>query len=314
VRIGRTFVTRVWSESLPRAIRKRQDQYTRGLIPGDSVSDPFHVSQCGGLLRTICFAPLSGQSSNVIVRVGLLTNVAVYTAVFRSSELRCPLYEAVQRKIKSVLEGLKPSLFNGRRTSCRSPIVMASTFLFTAVPQATPTLPPPPFPADRPPPLFPIDKPGLCGLTGHEWRLVLKISVPLSGRPFIFAFPFHAHIKGDPVSVLAVLIPLLILVVISWLNSVDISDMWLQAQQHAETTRTGTFSLFYFIIGTITDELFTISTRISQGLRERLYGHLLSEDDIRSGLIDTGPIISPRRYTTVDFILAQLRAPPPGAT
>ncbi len=49
------------------------------------------------------------------------------------------------------------------------------------------------------------------------------------------------------------------------------------------------------------------------GLRERLFGHLLSEDDIRSRVVVTGPEITPRRYPTVNFILAQLRSPSPTA-
>jgi hypothetical protein len=39
---------------------------------------------------------------------------------------------------------------------------------------------------------------------------------------------------------------------------------------------------------------------------------LLSEDDIRSGLIATGPEITPRRYLIIDFI-AQHLAPSPNA-
>jgi hypothetical protein len=34
----------------------------------------------------------------------------------------------------------------------------------------------------------------------------------------------------------------------------------------------------------------------------------LSEDDIRNGLVATGPEITPRRYPIVDFIIAQYRA------
>ncbi len=45
------------------------------------------------------------------------------------------------------------------------------------------------------------------------------------------------------------------------------------------------------------------------GLRERSFGHLLSEDDIRSGLITTGPEITPRRYPMVTFILAHTPSP-----
>ncbi|KAF8470903.1 hypothetical protein DFH94DRAFT_769957 [Russula ochroleuca] len=79
-------------------------------------------------------------------------------------------------------------------------------------------------------------------------------------------------------------IALLIALVISWLNDSEISFLWLRVQERAKMTR--------------------------MELRERLFGHLLSEDDVRSGLIVTGPSITPWRYPIVNFILAQLRAPP----
>ncbi|KAI0272887.1 hypothetical protein BGY98DRAFT_936581 [Russula aff. rugulosa BPL654] len=75
--------------------------------------------------------------------------------------------------------------------------------------------------------------------------------------------------------------------VISWFNGSEISFLWLRVQDCVKSTR--------------------------MGLRERLFGHLLSEDDIRNGLIATGPDITPRRYPTVDFILAQYLARTPNA-
>jgi len=135
---------------------------------------------------------------------------------------------------------------------------------FADVPRATPPPPPPSFPPTGfSPPALPGDKPGLCGLTGDQWHMVMIFGIPL-------------------------LIALFIVLIISWLNSYDICSMWLRAQERAKMAR--------------------------MGLRERLFGHLLSENDIRSGLIVTGPSITPWRYPTVNFILSQLRALSPTAT
>lgn len=88
--------------------------------------------------------------------------------------------------------------------------------------------------------------------------------------------------------VLLLLFALSIALVISRLNDSEISLIWLEVQDRAKLTR--------------------------MGLRERLFGHLLSEDDIRSGRIVTGPEIAPRRYPIIDFIIGQLRrAPSPNA-
>lgn len=121
---------------------------------------------------------------------------------------------------------------------------------------------PPPF-SGGPPPLPLSEKPGPCGLTSHQWHMVLTF-------------------------VLLLLFALSIALVISRLNDSEISLIWLEVQDRAKLTR--------------------------MGLRERLFGHLLSEDDIRSGRIVTGPEIAPRRYPIIDFIIGQLRrAPSPNA-
>ena len=106
-----------------------------------------------------------------------------------------------------------------------------------------PTSPPPGFP---PPPL-PGDKPGLCGLTGNQWHMVMIFSIPCKCAitlPHV-SLPFILK-NGIRFAVLAVFIILLIVLVISWLNSSEITFIWLRAQERAKTARMGTFLLFYF--------------------------------------------------------------------
>jgi hypothetical protein len=45
----------------------------------------------------------------------------------------------------------------------------------------------------------------------------------------------------------------------------------------------------------------------SLDLREKLFGHMLSEDDVR--ILTPGAAITPRRYPLVDFVLAPLLPP-----
>ncbi|KAH9990292.1 hypothetical protein BJV77DRAFT_1069026 [Russula vinacea] len=154
---------------------------------------------------------------------------------------------------------------------------MNSSSPFTDVPRTTP--PPSPPPSFSPHPL-PGDTPGLCGLTGDQWHMVMVLSIPCD------------------------IVALLIALVISWFNDSEISFLWLRMQERAKMTRMGASHVFPSHASHDPDELF-----FTQELREMLFGHLLSEDDVRSGLIVTGPSITPRRYPIVNFILAQLRAP-----
>jgi len=114
----------------------------------------------------------------------------------------------------------------------------------------------------------------------------------------------------------AVLIALGIAVVISWLNGSEFSFLWLRVQDRAKLTRMGAFPTSLFRTSHDTDHVchpHVNPSQITLGLRERLFGHLLSEDDIHSGLIATGPEITPRRYPNVDFIFAQHHDPSPNA-
>ena len=141
----------------------------------------------------------------------------------------------------------------------------------------------------------------------------------MSGQFILFRRSFPYSLERDLVSYAcsAVLVALLIALIISWLNDSEISLLWLQAQDRVKLTRMGAYPPFLFCAHD-TDELSLSVTphvnpsQITLGLRERLFGHLLSEDDIRSGLIATGPEITPRRYPTVAFI-AQHLAPSPNA-
>jgi hypothetical protein len=179
---------------------------------------------------------------------------------------------------------------------------MNSSSPFTDVPRTTP--PPSPPPSFSPHPL-PGDTPGLCGLTGDQWHMVMILSIPCEWA-FFSADRFHAYNKSNVrLPVLAVSFALLIALVISWFNDSEISFLWLRMQERAKMTRMGASHVFPSHASHDPDELF-----FTQELREMLFGHLLSEDDVRSGLIVTGPSITPRRYPIVNFILAQLRAPP----
>ncbi|KAH9960190.1 hypothetical protein BC827DRAFT_1155967 [Russula dissimulans] len=71
---------------------------------------------------------------------------------------------------------------------------------------------PPPFPPFPPP--LPGDKPGLCGLTGDQWHVLLIFLV-------------------------LILLVLPIALIVSWHKSKDPCFLWLEAQQRAEMARTG---------------------------------------------------------------------------
>jgi len=70
--------------------------------------------------------------------------------------------------------------------------------------------------AAAPPPPFPTpsagDKPGLCGLTGDQWHVVMILAILFS---IIFA----------------------VVIVVSWLTSKEIGFLWLRVQQRAEIAR-----------------------------------------------------------------------------
>jgi len=82
--------------------------------------------------------------------------------------------------------------------------------------------------------------------------------------------------------VLPLLLALLVVIIISWVKQEDIALLWSGAQERVEMTRTE--------------------------LREKLFGHLLSESDVL--LITPGANITPRHYPLVAFLLALVRRGP----
>jgi hypothetical protein len=106
-----------------------------------------------------------------------------------------------------------------------------------------------------------------------------------------------------------VLFVVFVVVVVAWINSVGIFSMWLQVEQRAEMSRTGMFRSFqlYHPAPESYPPPFTPRTYRLLDLREKLFGHMLSQDDVR--ILTPGAAITPRRYPIVDFVLAPLLPP-----
>src|SRR5712672_2453776 len=100
----------------------------------------------------------------------------------------------------------------------------------------------PPHPSPFPPPL-PNDKPGLCGLTGHQWHILL---IFIFLRESVFTFPNPGGLGAVLTSHLralrsTVLLALPVALIFSWYKSKDPCLLWLEAQQRAEVVRKGMF-------------------------------------------------------------------------
>ncbi|KAH9983709.1 hypothetical protein BJV74DRAFT_797305 [Russula compacta] len=103
---------------------------------------------------------------------------------------------------------------------------------------------------------------------------------PLSGNA-----PGLCGLTRDQWHVVLIILPFILLslivpIIVSWLRSEDIGFLWLRVQRRAETTRAG--------------------------LREKLFGHLLTENDLRDPRIALDSSVNPRRYPNFSFILDPL--------
>ena len=137
--------------------------------------------------------------------------------------------------------------------------------LFANLARHLPPPPPPPFSDGPPAPPFPGapsrpplsgEETGLCGLTNHQWHMVLTFGIlrEWAIRPFRQSFPYSLErdLVSDACS--AVLVALLIAFVISWLSGSEISFLWLRMQDRAKLTRMGAFPTFLFRASYDTDE------------------------------------------------------------
>lgn len=267
VQIGRTYVTRCSAvrELLPARDPQRNKHSSRGLIPGESVSDPsihsMHCTSIGSILKVICVLGRGGTQ--------IFSRQPGYS--FRSSvtllQLRCMWLCSNENEFRWG-EAAKPNatifsqyirmwliswVWEIELTPSSVSRLVHPSSLFTDMPPLPP--PPPGFPPPTspppgfPPPPPPGDKPGLCGLTGNQWHMVMIFSIPCKcaitlphpSLPFILK-------NGTSFAVFAVLIILLIVLVISWLNSSEITFIWLRAQERAKTARMGTFPFLFHML------------------------------------------------------------------
>ena len=90
-----------------------------------------------------------------------------------------------------------------------------------------------------------------------------------------------------------------IAVIVAWVNSEDISDMWLQAKHRVLVTRTGRSASF------VTPFLVYINVHTYSHIEwhDELFKHVLPQSDVGT-LITPGPSVDTRSRPAVNLLLA----------
>lgn len=149
-----------------------------------------------------------------------------------------------------------------------------------------------------PPPFQPGSGP--CGLTTHEWHGFL-IFVMLREHHARFGVIRVPPLKEARLTLptLVVMFVFIIAVIVAWVNSEDISDMWLQATHRVQLTRTGrpAFLATPYLV------YIDVHTCSHIGWHDELFKHVLPQRDVGT-LITPGPSVNTRSRPAVNFLLA----------
>ena len=114
----------------------------------------------------------------------------------------------------------------------------------------------------------------------------------------------HWHSADFP----AVMFVFVIAVVVAWVRSEDLSEMWLRAKDHVGVTRTGTVIDSTRLLLLPPPVCYLLIVRARVAWREELFKPVLPQHDVRNGLIAPGPSpnFGARSRPIVNFVLATL--------